>query len=130
MHRLREANIQIADYPVLGAKPLGEYELVDIFFRMMPFKWRAHFQKAKSSIHLHTTETLCDYFERLETLQGIEKPEKKRQKPVSKHKKPDKEGNKSRQTSTYREKRFCHTCKEAGKPKHVYSSHNTNYCRS
>ena len=63
MRRLKESNGQLTDYPFSNNTPLVEYELVDIFFRMMPYKWREDFHKANESLHKHALDSLCDYME-------------------------------------------------------------------
>jgi len=103
-----------------------EYELVDIYFYMMPYKYYEDFHKANKSLHNHTLDSLCDYMECLEILQSIGKPKGKLKskensnKAIFKHGKPKEDAN--------HKKHYYKAYKEAGKPYRMYSSHNTNQC--
>ena len=128
MRRLKECNGQLNECPWIGASSLVEYELVDIFFRIMPHKFHEDFHKANESLHNHTLDSSCYHIERLETLQSlgetkgeIKKSDRKGYGKNGKNGKPKKDAQPN--------KRLCEACKEAGKPYRVHSSHNTNQCR-
>ena len=74
---LKECNGQLTEYPWIGVSSLVEYELVDIFFQIMPCKFREDFYKANESLCNYTLDSSCNHMECLETLQSLGKPKGK-----------------------------------------------------
>lgn len=73
LFRLKDMNNKLADFPVLGTVALDNYELSDIFYRIMPLKWRNQWKLSGKKALYASIEDFANYFEQVELVTGVEK---------------------------------------------------------
>ena len=100
-----------------------QYEKASIFFRMVKRPWQENFLKAGKSLVDHPAEEICDYFDQLETLEGIE-PKNHDKKTKSSQPKHNNQNNKGDQAP--KQKKFCQCC--FGNNRKLFKNHNTSEC--
>ena len=71
LKRLREL-ANVAKETPDDARPLETFEIVDMFFRMMPLKWQTKFHEARADQIDMTFDQSCYYFERLGMIEAQE----------------------------------------------------------